>query len=409
MTERTKFKIAVLSDLHVLKSQNDNTTNDGSWLSEDLPDQELINPFVALEKMTESLSLEADLILCCGDIADKANFSGQKYAWEKIQKLKIALKAKYVLGTVGNHDLNSRTNDPKGALQSLEPIFPGINEEYSNKYWAKNYAFFTDDDESLRVLNINSSAFHGYSDKEEPEYTRGRISEYTLRNIQSELDKQQEQYDLNIVLFHHHPFKWEGRNEVDYSDMINGQKLIKLLSNPEYGRWLIIHGHKHWPAITVAQGTSTSPIVISAGSFASRRIQDNEPNQFYIVELYKDSTNKFGLSIAGNVRSWNWYQATAWQVAVANKNPVGIPDGAGFGNSEDIVNLKNQIEQFVKMKVQTEPFCSWQEINDHFDKLKFILPEDLFGVLRLLTKNGAEVDYDKNGMPTALSYPRIEI
>lgn len=408
MTEKNVFRIAVLSDLHVLKSKDDNTTNDGSWLAEDLPDIELINPFTALEKMVESLKLKADLILCCGDIADKASFSGQKYVWDKIQKLKDTLNVTYVLSTVGNHDLDSRTYfDPKGALQTLEPIFPGINENYSNQFWAKNYAFLVDDDENVRVLNINSSAFHGYgnSNKDIPEYLRGRISDYTLDNIQIDLNNQKV-YDINIAFFHHHPFKWEGRNETDYSEMINGNKLIKMLSNPKYGRWLIIHGHKHWPNITKAEGASSSPIVLSAGSFASRRIQDNEPNQFYIIELHKNSTTRYGLSIAGNVRAWNWFQGTAWQVAHLKKETIGIPDGAGFGNSEDIVNLTNEIEQYVSKYVETEPFCKWEDINVKFEKLKFILPYDLDALLMLLEAKNIVADFDKYGKPTSLSKDR---
>jgi hypothetical protein len=57
-------------------------------------------------------------------------------------EFKRKVKARVLLGTVGNHDVDSRLRfsefDPKGHLQALSPPFPGVNG-VADRYWARNF------------------------------------------------------------------------------------------------------------------------------------------------------------------------------------------------------------------------------------------------------------------------------
>ncbi len=103
--EKETYKIAILSDLHV--DEGDATSSE-SWLSTSTPADPSVNPFNSLHGLIESDSLSADILLCCGDLANKANFSGQQFAWKSVHELAEKLGDARVIGTAGNHDLDSR-------------------------------------------------------------------------------------------------------------------------------------------------------------------------------------------------------------------------------------------------------------------------------------------------------------
>lgn len=373
------YRIAILSDLHVNASD--------SRIRKNMPEDKYENPFTSLKELIEKERLEADLLICCGDMADRADSGSLEYAWKEIHLIADSLNVGYVLGTVGNHDVDSRfannEYDPKVALQSLSPVFPGIDDNYSNHYWAKNFAITEIEDESMQILNINSCAYHGYQscDKTKNEYEHGRISQQTLNQLESVLEKraQTKKYEINIAFFHHHPDPRTTRRDLDYSHMDGGDRLLQLLSQ-DYGRWLIIHGHKHAPNIVMASGNANQPIIFSAGSFSSTRSIDPEQptlNQFYIIELVKNSKRTVNLPRAGSILTWNLNTGNVWNKAIFGD---GIPYGSGFGNTVDYEVLAGEIDGFLNAGIYYE----WEEIVKRFPKLKFTMPETIKKVLEIL-------------------------
>ena len=156
------LKLVVISDMHAWDEENKKEV--GSWLKmgqpENIPDQ---HPIIGLLDLIKEEEIKADYLLCCGDLADKANPKALIYAWEQVIKLKKAIYAKQVFATSGNHDVDSRykynDHDAKGTLQSLVPLFPIEREPLNDKYWAKNYVII--DKHNCRFVILNSSAYHG--------------------------------------------------------------------------------------------------------------------------------------------------------------------------------------------------------------------------------------------------------
>lgn len=392
------FKIAILSDLHVSDKESED-----SWITTSSPDNDK-NPFYGLKNFINVNSLNADLLICCGDIADKANFSGQKYAWEELNKLAKELEVEKFIATPGNHDLDSRfsdsTFDAKGGLQKLKPMFPAEPEDYSNAFWAKNFAFSVFN-EKIRVLNINSSAFHGYG-KNNEEFLHGRISDFTLEKIEEELKNDKSDYEINIAFFHHHPFKNDSIHYEDYSDMVGGTKLIKLLSNVEFGSWIIIHGHKHISNMTYSEGSSSSPLIFSSGSFSSKRLEpESRDNQFYIMELNIKEANNLELDYAGIVNSWSWSYSLGWRDSEFSSN---IPNKSGFGCREGYPKLIKKIDNIFQ---SVTSYLKWEELEEKIPSLKFLLPIDIKNLVTLLNKNKYNLSFNEFGKPSEI-YKKVK-
>lgn len=387
MKEKKVFRVAVLSDLHV------SLNSEHTYLTNETPSNLFDNPVDSLIDFSIKNTLDADMLVCCGDMADAADANGQKIAWENIHKLANALKVSKsnVYGTVGNHDVDSRyittMYDPKENLQKLAPNFPNSDESFCDRFWARHYAFsyYSFDNKQIRILNINSCAYHGSGNRDINEYEHGRISQLTLDKISQDLQQSYEkkdEFDLNIAVFHHHPIRWSTRSGSDYSEMDGGDKLIRLLSKSQYGSWFIIHGHKHWPNIKYADGSSNQPLIFAAGSFSSKNLpreKNESKNQFYIIEFEISPMQDYQLSIAGIVKSWNWSLGVGWNLATIGD---GIPYEMGFGaNTIHPSILACKINEYCA----DDDYYEWEVLQEKFPTLKFTLPkaiEDIIEILR---------------------------
>lgn len=169
-TPRLALRVLVLSDLHYTTAPSNDAA--GSWLTTDTPKTNQDHPLFALNDLLKDQP-PIDLILCAGDICDKADGTALAQAWRELNDLAAHSGAR-LIATVGNHDLDSRDSkeiDPRGVLYDLSPAFPSGDEAIRDKYWARNFAII---DGPLseqaatvpwRVATVNSSAFHGYSSK----------------------------------------------------------------------------------------------------------------------------------------------------------------------------------------------------------------------------------------------------
>ena len=204
------YRVLLLSDLHAQEESGKNQDETHYVVSESHDD-----PLQQLADYLEGSGVMCNAIICPGDMCNKADEEGLLRVWEKINDLKAALGASSVYATPGNHDMDSRQSKkrcPRSALQNLSPGFP-VPESDPNfhKFWSVHYSVFHPI-EHVRVLLVNSSAYHGYGrfvgvgkgpENYEPEYEYGRVLSETIERIRVELEEDGD-YLLNILVCHHH-------------------------------------------------------------------------------------------------------------------------------------------------------------------------------------------------------------
>ena len=385
------IKFAVISDLHVydksIEVYNNNPPSYFPIYTQDkLAHGE--SPGYDLYALIKEERLSVDYILCAGDIGHQGNPNHVKYSWEYLNTIKERLKAKNIYACTGNHDIDSRykynSYDAKGFLLTLSPDYPLDDINKKNEYWANNYLFIEEGDFNLILLN--SSAFHGvsgeYDGEKFDEYDHGRISDYTMKSISSKLSCIRKK-DINLLLCHHHPKKHDNIRVDDYSEMKGGSELLNMLSGGDYGSWLVIHGHRHFPIISYADGGSQSPTIFSAGSFSANlypEIQTQAKNQFYILEFNLDDTETYGL--VGNFKSWTWVKGKGWYQP---DDLLGIPSHGGFGIRP---NLKTTINKIFDRLKNTNAYIEWEELLSFYPEIKYYIPRDIENIAKgLKNKN----------------------
>ncbi len=390
MHDSAKVSIAVVSDLHAYDDPDATGTIPSHLCVKDPEVEPTKHPIVGLLKLIKDDLLQADLLLCAGDLADKARPAALKYAWQKAHSLARALKAPIIAATTGNHDVDSHyiynKFDAKGVLQALTPPFPLSQPALCDKYWSRNFVII--EKPPLRLAVLNTAAFHGTGSEE---YKHGRISPYTLDAFEAELQGCPIM-PVNILLCHHHPQQHQELDLGDYDVMKNGQLLIDTLGKGTYGRWIIIHGHKHHPKLTYAAGSSSSPVVFSAGSLCAQlylQLQTRARNQFYIITLpYKTFAT---LGLVGTIAAWDWATGIGWNKA--QKTP-GLPWQSGFGCRTDPALLATQVAP----RIST--VSEWRTVLQSHPELEYLLPQDLVLLFEALKRDhNIHVVEDSQGVP----------
>jgi hypothetical protein len=346
-------KLLIVSDLHAFTpregGEGASVQNAPSFfVNSETEARRLPNPIELIPSVIRSEGLDVDCVLCPRDIADRADPDAQSFAWRNLIQLKKAVKARTLLSTAGNHDIDSRLKfsdfDPKGHLQALEPAFPGAR--VADRYWARNFHIW--ENGNVRLVNLNSAAFHGYhsSDKEaKAEYLQGRVSDQTIDAIKKELSTRQ--FDLNILFTHHHPFRNDDIYDDDYSEMQLGGKLVAMPSEQTSSSWLIIHGHQHYPALRYGPGAVYQPVIFSAGSVTATLkspLSAEAANQFYHLTLETPGPRTRNWSPYGIIRAWHWARGREWERSPSEFN---IPDGTGFGCRENVKTIASEIARTV--------------------------------------------------------------
>ncbi len=373
------IRIAIASDLHAFA----NLDPGPSHLDIDLPESvTLQHPIGALiERIgTASDRLYADILLSPGDLGHTANPKGIAYSWHALGRIAEALGCEVYTATAGNHDVDSRyqstDHNPDHILKGLLPSFPLQNETLDDKYWSRTYSIY--DGPSYRLVVLNSSAYHHGT---EIERNHGRIDVNALSRLKQELASLSSK-QVNVLLCHHHP---HSHSEYDLGEgdvMKQGQLLLDALGSGQYGRWLVVHGHKHHPKIAYAAGGSNSPVVFGAGSLCSilaGKLQTVARNQFYIIDIDLADCEQYGL--VGRVRAWDWSAGNGWIEASTNS---GLPAEFGFGERQDPIRLAKSIAGLINPSPDPVP---WSTILNQFPSIKYLLPQDLLELVRILDRD----------------------
>jgi hypothetical protein len=386
-----RLTVAVTSDLHAYAKLPENHQRP-SHLSISTGEQQPENhPIAGLLEIIKRDEISANVLLCPGDLAHQACPESIRYAWTTLQQIQEALKAKHLLGTAGNHDLDSRylhgNPDAAQTLKNLDPQFPCAKTALANQYWARDYTIV--ELPPAVIVILNSSAHHGHA---ENETNHGRITKDVLSSLRTGMPALAT-FPIKILLCHHHPHQHAELNLGATDVMENGQQLLDLLAGDPSGTWLVIHGHKHHPKISYAAGGGNSPIVFASGSLCSDlflELQTAARNQFHVITFDPDAIQRLGL--VGRIRSWYWQYGTGWASA---KRGTGLPIECGFGFRGRPGVMAEEIHKLVKKELR-----SWNAVTASLETLHYMLPQD-FDYMRVYLDRQRRVKIveDDNGYP----------
>jgi hypothetical protein len=404
---------AILGDPHFVVETPDIPNTLGSHLRLD-PAGSLLgaagtpNPWADLLKLVRVAGLQADAVLCAGDLCVAGDPTSLKAAWHHLNGLRAAIAAPDLFAATGNHDVRSRSNASKVAinpvrmlsanwgpfekLKRLEPAYPvvrtnaGIDDSerrgYRTKYFGDGLVMVTS--EHYRVLIINSCSEHT-TDPFSNE--RGTYPESAEKALEIELAGCAEQR-INVALLHHPP-ETHGRYNAGAHDFVErGEELVRQLST--HGHWLIIHGHKHDGRIRYASGSGRPPTIFAAASLGSH-LETNRPgqrNQFYVVDVHSTVSGE----LRGAVKAWNWYAGAGWRPAESEDD--GIFSGCGFGCRETPESMALKIAKSIGSLGLSLP-CDWRSIVDSVEDLKYLPPESLAMIWQAL-RDGHRMSVEKD-------------
>lgn len=389
--QKCRVRLAFLSDLHAFHPEKDRLNVSF------LPDTQAAddpNPFKNLEELIEREALKADLVICGGDICDKADFRGFRFAWSKLQDLKSQLGAEQLISTCGNHDLNSRhidskdDPDPKGTLQTVEPQFPFESDEQTNHFWARNYVLLTPLP-GIRFVVLNTSAYHGGHAGEE---AHGRVSKRTIDAIERKLSNI-EPGGLNILLCHHHvrPLKglWGAAPDSEY--MQKGGELLSRLTATTVSPWLVLHGHRHTP--NLEHSVDPACVVIGASSFSAQ--VPGKLNQFHIIDVAVDHSRSQPLT--GTIDTWSWTITAGWQKRPVLSDEEGFPPQCGFGSEFQPRAIADKISALLPV---VPDYKTWADVSNSIPDVQLMTPAHFRQLEQLLESSSIKLHRDRQGMLT---------
>ncbi|MEZ0446872.1 metallophosphoesterase family protein [Cellulomonas sp. ICMP 17802] len=399
------LRVAVLSDLHAFSRANalpGIVPNDGQLCLDEAQIDPYRHPFAGIWKLIADEGLRADVVLCGGDMTDKSAPEPARRVWELIQETALRLGATTVLGAVGNHDWDSRAlhnPDPRHIVYPMHD-FPTNRPVVNTNYWAHYWAEY--DDGATRYILVNSCAYQ----RNGTEYLHGRVTKESVDQIRESLQSAPHR-TANILLTHHHLHRVGTIDLEDYSEMTGGHLLLEALDEANVGPWMVVHGHKHMPMLNYASGSSTSPVVLSAGSFSAElysELAGRARNQFYLIELDPETASDLGLSIAGRFRAFDWAPALGWTPANAASQ---LPGSGGFGCRTDPLSLARRLE--VAVRASGQPWLERDEIAAILPELCHLLPPDETALKTRLEELGLEVRLGSAHIIETVSMPRTEI
>lgn len=360
----TEFRIAVMSDLHC--HPKDDIPRESFLHSNALTKPPSHHPIASLHDLIERENISADLLLAPGDLTNKSSQEGITAAWQFIQNISHSIGSRNLIATVGNHDVDSHHihgTDPFLLVKGLEK-FPSKSYPHCSDFWGKRYFIFEDGD--LRVIVLNSIAQHTNAE----DAKRGKIDKIDLDTLEAEL-KELGPFRFQIACVHHHPIQHEDLDLGSSDLMENGDNLIQILNN--YGYKLVIHGHKHHPRLTYAQGGSNSPTVFAAGSLSAFNdwgITTHTRNLFHLVHLNPDS--HLGCTLCGQIQSWEFNYGIGWQQTT--EQSTGFPSLAGFGCRVPLEQLVDRTHAWYM--TQVGPYTQWDDALKVIPELQFLIPID---------------------------------
>lgn len=329
---------------------------------------------------------KADVVVCCGDLIHKTDTNALGDAWSFANKVKEVVSATHLLVSTGNHDVDWKGTTeaylPFEKLKGLDsPKYPSADEAERQSYWSQHY--FIRDVGDARFVVLNSCAGMGHKGQDYGLYPPEM--EQVIKDLRGKPDRKL----INICVCHHHPHRHSEYDLGEGDDMRRGQILTDALSDFDLGQWMIIHGHKHHPKISYAQGNTFSPIVFSAGSLSARiwdKIQNVARNQYHVLTFDTHKVNRYK-RLVGTYKSWSWFPNIGWRQAAESE---GLPAEGGFG-CRDI----HALVEAVSRSIPTGHTKSWHDVVLENEQIRYLIPSDFGYFLRLLKAEGIGLDDER--------------
>lgn len=382
------LRVAVLSDLHYTQGNKDVC----------LPQASSAGGLDSMEELIKRFRPEnpsADLLVCPGDITDRANPIAFAAGWTQLKRLGAALGVKRFVAATGNHEVQSRLKGdpvaPGNAEHAIDPVeflvnTPGYPTEFPQPhqkwvYWGRGYEILRD--ETSIVVIINSCHYH--VTLQDNEFERGRISNAALAELQEDLKVLAADRPFRLLVVHHPPLPHEETGlELGRTPMHNGPALMKALCATGLD-WLVIHGHKHHHRLVRADGEVFQPFVFGAASFGAMLRADmarRTRNQFYIItlETTKDVLDTDQLS--GSIQALHWSNS-GWEETTDIS--WGLPNGCGFTSqtvdlSALAVGMRNLLQE------SEGQFLEWAEMVLQLPQLRFLMPEQVVALKGMMRR-----------------------
>ncbi|MFQ2287927.1 metallophosphoesterase [Aeromonas dhakensis] len=382
----SNLRLLIISDLHAVI---DSAFSHDSRLEFNKNKSEYGEAAISYMK---SLDIQPDVLVCAGDISNKACKDSFNVGWNYINKIRNDLKIPTLLTVPGNHDHDSRLKtqySPKHNLQFQNPIFPFECHDKNTHFWAWNWCHIEQD--SFHAILLNTSAYHGFGD----EHNHGRVAIEVASQIKDHLSSNTViEKDFNLLLCHHHPEKMEFvDNSYDHEEMEGGKLLIDRLQEIDKGPWLIIHGHKHFASLSYASSKGTChPVILSAGSLSARlypEIEHRTSNQFYIIDIDSVETRNNGRLI-GTINTFEWTMDSGWKPSKSEH----LPAKGGFGCQDTPAMIaKKIIELFDSQKGK---FLDSNDLSTIQKSINHLPPIDFKSIIKKLQNQGFTVHFEDN-------------
>jgi hypothetical protein len=373
-------RFAVLSDVHAIGGHRH---SDETYACRRTSSKVTRNPLAAIKQLIADHDLTAQAVLCPGDLTNRMETDGLKYAWEEVDEIARLLRADTVIATAGNHDVIRYEDLPSEAdgtawvapLQSLDPVFPSRDRDQADEYFGEEFTIV--EKEMWRVVALNSCARHD----EEGEYSHGKIDEKTLTNMAAAIGADPK--PINVLLCHHHPIEWNHLDRHDTSHMRGGEQLLRFLEQEHDAHWLFLHGHRHIPALGYAGETASQLVRFSAGSlgvYLEREGRRPARNQFYMLEFDISEIEELNLTNAGRFRAWNFNYNSGMTAADLDGD---LPGQGGFGfrrSSEELADMCKETARSLGTNS-----VSWKQLCVADRRWLYVAPRDLQLLRRTLT------------------------
>lgn len=380
-----KIRVAIVSDLHCHREYDSNDkdkTNETYLYSDSLRNSD--HPIDSLEKKLKGQKV--DLIFCPGDYTNKSDRLGFVSGWGFVNEIRDFLNADEIIGTLGNHDLDSYNNYSSYSFtvaKGIKRSFPLKDESKRDLFWSKGCVFIEKD--SCRVLVINSCHYH----HNKANAGHGKIDDDMLSYIEEYLQSNNEE-KINIALMHHPPITHARLDLGEDDKIIKADDLLNILG--EHGFDLIIHGHKHDPFLRYYMTTVGSyrlPI-FSSGSFSAKAniLYCGMKNFFHIIDIEKNVDD-----VKGEILSWTYIPRIGWQF---NYEQNAFPPFSGFGNKLSMDEVVDKIEENVTS------LTNWSVIEERVPNVRNLIPEEHKVVREKLRQKGVHTDNALSDFPTVI-------
>lgn len=367
MTHPPTVSIAIASDLHC-HAETPARPKDSFLIAGARRVPSGKHPVQSLVELIRRQQVTADVLVCPGDLANKVCSSGMMQAWEHLKELERELKARQLLLTIGNHDVDSRKEtgpDPFDIPRNLHPDFPVASSTDKDSFWSRGFYFSYDESTQTEFLILNTVI--GHSD--EATARRGTFNATHISRLQEALESRPPRpIQQKIAVLHHHPVL---HSSIDYgsTDVLEfGDQILNLLAAHRFQ--FILHGHRHDPRITRTSSAGSEQIIFAAGAFSAylKELSSITRNLFHILQLSNTSGQIFG-----KLQTWEFNYGSGWRCATTQS--ATIPHFSGFSIPRQDLGFLEQVytqcDQALGHQLREE------EIQGNFPQFTRLLPEEL--------------------------------